>query len=115
MTQLHNQAIQIQSSPIRHALHELGIPVHRVGYKHLCIAIPHFAEDDMQSLTKELYPYIAESLGSSDWHTIEHSIRVVILDAWERRDSEIWENYFPNSRRSPSNKLFIATLAELIK
>ena len=104
-----------QLSLAKDILHKLGIPVHRVGYKHLCIAIPHFAEDDMQSLTKELYPYIAESLGSSDWHTIEHSIRVVILDAWERRDSEIWENYFPNSRRSPSNNLFIATLAELIK
>lgn len=104
-----------QATRTKAILHELGIAVHRIGYKQLRIGIPRFAQDDSMSLTKELYPYIAHELGCSDWRTIEHSIRGVILTAWERRDPEVWTAYFPACRKAPSNKLFIATLAERIK
>ena len=95
-------------------LHELGVPVHRNGYRQLGVAIPCFALDDTQSLSKELYPYVAARFGHTDWRCVEHAIRLVILDAWDRRDPEVWEQYFPNCRKPPSNKQFIATLAERV-
>ena len=94
---------------------ELGIPVHRVGYKQLCVAIPAYAEDDAQTLSKELFPYVAAKLGYCDWRAVEHSIREAIVYAWKRRDPAVWSRYFTNCRKAPSNKLFIATIASRIR
>lgn len=96
-------------------LHELGVPAHRIGYKQLCAAIPCYARDDTQSLTKELYPSIARRFGYPNCGPVEHAIRLAILDGWERGRREVWEGYFPCALRPPSNKLFIATLAERLK
>lgn len=101
--------------PTASMLHELQVGVHRLGYRQLNIAIPCFALDDSQSLTKELYPYVAGCFGYADWHPVEHSIRTAILDAWARRDTGVWEKYFPNQKKPPSNKQFIAVLAERLK
>lgn len=95
-------------------LHELGIPVHRIGYKQLCLAIVHYSQHDIQSLSKELYPAVAAHFGYTDWHPVEHAIRLVICQAWSIRDAELWEQYFTNPVKPPSNKQFIATIAELI-
>ena len=102
------------NAQINHILLELGIPIHRVGYRQLCTAIPYFARNNAQSLTKEVYPYTASVLGYSDWRAVEHSVRQVILTAWNKRNNEIWQRYFPDSRKPPSSKRFIATLAEYI-
>lgn len=98
----------------RQFLHELNIPVHRVGYRHLCIAIPRYAQDVSQSLTKDIYPYVASRYRDSEWNSVERAVRSVIRDAWERRDAAVWDRYFPNCRRVPSNKLFISMLAEYV-
>ena len=94
---------------------ELGIPAHRIGYTQLCIAIPHFSKNKMQCLASELYPFVAESFGYSDWRAVEHTIRDIISDAWETRDPDVWKKYFPGCTEAPTNKQFIATLAEYIK
>lgn len=96
-------------------LHELEFPVYRCGYDHLILAINRHAEGDLYSYTKELYPYVAKHFGYNDWHAVEHSIRSVIADTWEIRDPQVWERYFPRCTKAPSNKQFIATLAELLK
>lgn len=106
--------ISIQSQTVS-MLHELGVPCHRIGYQQLCMAIPMFAQDERQSLSKDVYPYITSYWGYTDWRTIEHAIRIVILFSWLHRDPEVWEQYFPNMEKPPSNKLFIATLAERLK
>lgn len=93
---------------------ELGIPAHRVGYEQLCVALPHFARDKQQCLSTELYPFVAERLRYSDWRAVEHAIREVIACGWKHRDPAVWSRYFPGFRRAPSNKRFIATLAEYI-
>lgn len=93
-------------------LWELNIPVNQVGYRELYIGIPRYGENPMQSFSGELYPYIAEELGISDWRAVENGIRRVIRKAWNRRDPEVWERYFPSLTEAPSNSLFIATLAE---
>ena len=94
---------------------ELGLPAHRAGYKQLRCGIPRFALDDQQSLNSELYPYIAETLNYSDGRAVERSIGRVIKFAWEHGSKEAWEKYFPGCNKIPTNKRFIATIAEYIK
>ena len=95
-------------------LMELSIPVHRVGYLHLRTAIPIFQKDKRQSMISELYPAVAKELGYPDWGAVEHAMREVIKFAWKHRNQEAWDKYFPGCRRAPSNKQFIATLAEYL-
>jgi len=95
-------------------LHQLGCPVHRIGFRQLCIAIPLFAKGEASTVCKELYPLIARTMGNSDWRAVERSIRCEILDGWRSGDPEIWERFFPGKQKAPSNKEFICTMAELI-
>lgn len=95
-------------------LHLLGCPVHRVGFRQLCVAIPLFAKGEVSSVCKELYPLIARTMGSSDWRAVERSIRCEILDGWQNGDPKVWERFFPGRNKAPSNKEFICTLAELL-
>lgn len=104
-----------QQREIVSMLHELNIAVHRTGYKQLTIAILRYAQDDAQSLTKEVYPFVAKRLRYSDWRAVEHAIRICILHGWLHRTPEVWDKYFPGLRKAPSNKLFIATLADQLQ
>ena len=96
-------------------LHELHFQAHRLGYKQLCPGIPHYRENDIQSLSKDLYPWLAEQFDHVTPQAVEHAIREAIRHAWQDRDPEIWETYFPGAVKRPSNKQFIATLAERLK
>lgn len=96
-------------------LRQLNVPVHLAGYRCLCIAIPRFALDIAQSMCNELYPAVAKELGYVDWRAVEFAIRRAIFSAWEHRDAEIWNVYFPGITKAPTNKHFIATLAQRIK
>ena len=102
-----------------HHLHLLNIPTHRDGYRQLLVAIPLFAENPMQFMTKELYPQVARICGCRDGRAVEHSIRKVIAAAWKSRDNGVWRKYFPPGPRGsipcPSNKAFICRLAELLQ
>ena len=96
-------------------LRQLNIPVYLSGYSCLCVAIPVFAQDIYQSMCNEVYPTVAKKLGYADWRAVEFAIRRAILAAWEQRNPEKWEIYFPCARKAPTNKQFIATLAQRIK
>lgn len=111
-TQISDSPHQVRTAAI---LREIGIPIHRIGYRQLCFALPYCAERDVQVLSKELYPCIARQMGLSDWRAAEHAIREVIGYAWEHRDPAVWGTYFPNEDKAPSNKIFIATLVEKIR
>ena len=93
---------------------EMGIACHRMGFQQLCIAIPQYAENINISLSKELYPAIAEHMQLSDWRSVEHTIRESIRQAWDHRDLEVWEKYFPRAAKCPSNKVFLAVMAEYL-
>ena len=99
---------------VSHLLLDLRVPAHRIGYLQLCTAIPLFKKDRQQGMGAELYPAVAEAFGYSDWRAVERAIRDVIVFAWTNRDQETWERYFPGCAKPPSNKQFIATLAEYI-
>lgn len=96
-------------------MQELRIPVHRIGYRELALGIPHYREQNMQSLSKELYPWLGRQFGNITTEAVEHAIREAIHRGWENRDPAIWETYFPGTVKPPSNKQFIATLAERIR
>ena len=98
-----------------HMLHQLGIPIHRIGYKMLCVAIPFYFENNIHCITKELYTYLAHTFGCAGWRPVERDIRDVIHQSWSSRDPAIWEEYFPGYTCAPSNKVFIAILAERLK
>jgi len=96
----------------RKMLHELHFQAHRLGYKQLCIGVPYYHQNNVQSLSKELYPWIAAQFDHVTSQAVEHAVREAIRHAWECREAEVWKQYFPGAVRPPSNKQFIATLAE---
>ena len=100
-------------------LKALNFSPHRVGYRQLCLAIPLFAENPQQLLSKELYPRVAQLWGAGDARTVEHSIRNAIEDAYRHRDSAVWRRYFSGTengfRSCPSNKAFLCRMAEIIQ
>ena len=102
-------------SPVTQLLHTLRLPVHRLGYQCLVIALPRYAAGNTQSLTKDVYPYVARQLGCADWHSVERAIRTVIQDSWKHRDPAVWETFFPGLEKAPTNKQFLAVLAERLK
>lgn len=95
-------------------LNALGIPTQHIGYRCLSLAIPYYARDKSQAFTKELYPAVSRQLGYGTGAAVERSIRYVIESAWKRRNVRVWNACFPGYTDRPSNKVFIATLAELL-
>ena len=95
-------------------LRQLGIPQHRIGYTLLLKALPLYAQADTLLVTKELYPLLAQQLGFSDWRSVEHAIREVIHWAWQHRNGEVWDRFFPGAGKAPSNKVFLAVIAEYL-
>lgn len=96
-------------------LHKLGYPSHRLGYSYLLIAATRYAQGDIQSLSKELYPYVADLFGYNDWPPVENAIRSVTECAWEKGSAQTWEDLFPGCPKMPTNKQLIATLAEYLQ
>lgn len=96
----------------------LGFPSHLDGYQQLCIALPLFAQNPQQLMTKELYPAVARLCDGKDGRAVEHSIRKAIRVTWEHRDNAIWRKYFASGSRGyipcPTNKAFICRLAEVL-
>lgn len=84
------------------------------GYEMLRVGVPLFAQDPSQSITKELYPAIAQLFENRTANAVEASIRRLLAEMWRSRDPVIWKQYFPNTKSRISNKAFIARLAELL-
>jgi two-component system response regulator (stage 0 sporulation protein A) len=99
---------------------ELGIPNHVPGYQYLKCAIALAVQDEtmMHSVTRMLYPAIAEEFNATP-SRVERRIRHAIIVAWERGDSSVIELYFgctiDNMRGKPANSEFIAMVADRIR
>lgn len=111
-------AADLQTMTVHH-LRLLNMPTHLDGYRQLCLALPLFAENPQQLLTKELYPAVAQLCRCPDGRAVEHSIRKAIQAAWQHRDNAIWRKYFSIGSHGkipcPTNKEFICRLAELLR
>ena len=103
---------------IRDLLMALGIPGKLRGSTYLRYAVPLFAGDPLQSVTKHLYPAVAKCCACEASH-VERSIRSAIEAAWKNRDDNIWRLYFPadetGSVKKPTNGAFIARLAQCLE
>lgn len=101
-------------------LHSLGIPSHIKGYTYIRDGIEMMFEDEslVGSITKELYPTIAEHYSTTS-SRVERAIRHAIEVSWVRGDYALMEEIFGNSvdydRAKPTNSEFLATLADRLK
>ena len=98
---------------VKGLLLSLGISTKHNGYGYLREAILLMAKDPAQSVTKQLYPEVARICGCNK-ENVERSIRTALDRAWEKRDPEKWQRYFPNAQQRPSNAVFISRLTEAL-
>lgn len=96
----------------------LNVSTKRKGFRCLETAVALYMKDPGQSVTKMLYPAVAKQVGGSK-DSVERAIRSSIHAAWQQRDDKIWQLYFAPARNGsvprPTNRVFIATLAECLK
>lgn len=99
---------------VKCALIELDIPTDTKGYRCLVAAIPLYHTDLEQFLTKELYPEVGKRMGQRTiGGRVEKQIRDTISEAWKRRDTKVWNRYFPPDQK-PTNGAFISRISELL-
>ena len=79
---------------VENFLRYLGFYPHLNGYKMLVTAICMMIDNPLISLTKGLYPQVAQIWGT-DWKQAEHAIRNCIANAYKRRNDWVWQMYFP--------------------
>ena len=118
---------QLQSDPqmpitngdkVENFLRYLGFYPHLGGYKMLVTALSIMIDHPYISMTKELYPQVAEVWGT-DWKQAEHAIRNCIQNAYKRRNDWIWKMYFPCDRDQKvghlKNSVFLKCAASFLR
>lgn len=102
---------------VNQMLMRLGFSPKLDGYGYLAEAIPLYAQDPSQSITKELYATVGEAR-RKEMGLVERSIRSAIDKAWRERDEKVWRQYFrcapDGTVLRPSNGAFIARMAQLL-
>ena len=87
------------------------------GYTYLREAIPLYAKDPQQAMTKELYPEVGK-IHRVSGAQVEKAIRSAINSAWKMRDDQVWRMYFPPGPDGrvarPTNSVFITRLADCL-
>lgn len=94
---------------------ELSIPTDLTGYRCLEIAAVMRYTDPGLSLLKELYPEVGRNcIPRLSKDQVEKNIRYAIDIAWEKRDVQTWDRYFPGGKK-PTNGQFISEVAEILR
>lgn len=89
----------------------LQFPTNLKGFPELKTALILLEQDPDQLITKVLYPEVTKQL-HRDSGQVERNIRHAISTTWKRRNAEVWNYYFPNAVKRPSNAVFLRRLAE---
>ena len=101
---------------ISQVLLHMGFAPKLGGYSYLIDAIPLYAKDPSQAITKELYVAVGQHHGKAG-PLVERAIRNAIDKAWQRGDPAVWRQYFPcgpdGTVPRPSNGSFITRMAQL--
>ena len=101
-------------------IHEIGVPAHIKGYQYLRSAILMAVQDMdiLNSITKQLYPSIAEEYGTTS-SRVERAIRHAIEVAWGRGSMDTINDLFGYTINAgtgkPTNSEFIALIADKIR
>lgn len=115
--QLHTEPRIDRRRLISELLLEMGISAKLNGYALVREAVLIMAAKPGISITKELYPAVAQSCGVTV-NMVERSIRTAIASGWEKGGKQAWQRHFApedNDPLRPSNGSFIAGLAELLE
>ena len=107
------QAYLESPSLLSRHLQKLGIDTTLAGYRCLLTTIPFF-QANPTLMVKEVYPEVARFCNLTDGRNVEHCIRTAIRNAWKNRNPNVWEHYFPNHKKCPSNKVFILRITQLL-
>ena len=105
---------------VTQVIHEIGIPAHIKGYQFLRDAIMLSIKDPdmLNSITKSLYPTIAE-MNRTTSSRVERAIRHAIEVAWTRGEIEVIDSIFGYTvnkmKGKPTNSEFIALIADKIR
>ena len=105
-----------EDETIHSMLRALGFSPKHMGYNCLVEAIRSISRNPNQLYTKELYPAVGKTVGCN-WRQVERDIRTAIDSAWETRDINVWQEFFPRkveSNKKPTNSDLIATLGQLL-
>jgi len=114
---VHNTIKRNLDTDVTNIIHEIGIPVHVKGYQYLREAIIMAYNDIslLKSLTKELYPKIAEKFKTTP-SRVERAIRNAIQLACDRGNLKMINNIFGHpmntNRGKPTNSQFISAITE---
>lgn len=101
-------------------LHQMGIPAHIKGYHYLREAIMLSIDDEemLDSITKLLYPTIAERFDTTA-SRVERAIRHAIETAWDRGDIDVLNAMFGYTvsvgKGKPTNSEFIALITDNLR
>ena len=95
-------------------IHKIGVPPHIRGYQYLRDAIIMSVGDErfLQSVTKLLYPFIAQIYDITSTR-VERAIRNAILVAWDRGKTDM--NYELFGYHKPTNSEFMAVITDRIR
>jgi len=113
----HSLSIEARVTNI---LHEIGVPAHIRGYHYMRSAIVMAVDniDVLNYITKELYPSIAKSAGTTP-SRVERAIRHAIEVAWSRGRVDAIDSIFgytvSNNKGKPTNSEFIALIADRLR
>ncbi|MEE1313527.1 MAG: sporulation transcription factor Spo0A [Lachnospiraceae bacterium] len=105
---------------ITNMIHEIGVPAHIKGYQYLRDSIMLAVEDMdiLNSITKQLYPSIAEKYQTTP-SRVERAIRHAIEVAWGRGKMDTIHELFGYTvhaeKGKPTNSEFIALIADKIR
>lgn len=98
-------------------LNEIGIPRNLRGCEYLRTAIELAYKNNHISITRELYPRVAEKHNSTS-KRVERAIRHAIEVTWSRGNIEFINHYFAYSvsavKGMPTNSQFIFTIADIL-
>lgn len=118
----HSEEVPVKTfeTQIVSLIHEIGIPSHIMGYQYLkdAIQITMDNRDAINSITKMLYPDIAQKNGTTS-SRVERAIRHAIEIAFTRGNSEFIDSLFGYSINpatgKPTNSEFIAVTSDYLR
>lgn len=129
LIQSSHKLAQLTNSELRNAdieniiskvIRELGVPPHIKGYKYLITSIKLVIEDkdNLESVTKVLYPNVAKQ-HKSTYSKVERAIRHAIHVSYNSyRDLDLFYDIFGNSisreKRETTNSQFIAGISDYL-
>ena len=105
---------------VTNMIHEIGVPAHIKGYQYLrdSIMMAVYDMDILNSITKQLYPAIAEKFHTTS-SRVERAIRHAIEVAWGRGKMDTIDALFGYTvhagKGKPTNSEFIALIADKIR